>query len=416
MEIVPSICLSSLAGAIFFFTGGRLSARAKAALEPAELGAERARSARIEEEAERAQAEAARAVAAERAAREEVERRAAAAACTIEEQRTRLTTHAEALSAEIAELRAAAMRGAGEIEKALAGAGELEKARANAATAERRAAALTTDLAKVRGELSRALDENRRVAARSAENDARLARAAESEARAADLERLRAENDALKAANAALSRERESAPDPAELQRRSVELSITARALTQRAEDMDRRDMEHAELRAKCEELALRAADADELRRRVAELEAQGFARRLEEPAPPSRPPPEGASLATILERELGKLVDREEGCRMAVLADPRGLLIAASASASYPHEVAAASSLTTYASDRLRELLPLGAPASLELYDDNGLCVRTRWLRFEDECLLVSTVGVVDPRDVEADLLRSRLGELIGS
>ena len=409
MDLVPSICISSLAGAIFFFTGGRLSARAPRleARPGPELDEERAGRARAEEDAALAR----RALEEERAAREDAEARATA----LQAARDELATRATALQAARDELAARTTVLGTELGQArassAAGAGEIQRARAAVEAAERRVAELGRDLGKARADLGKAQEERRRLAADLA---ARADGPGLTAQRVAELTAMGAENAALRAAHAALLQERAAAPDPAELQRRSVELTFTARALGERAEEMDRREAEHAELRVRLEELSAVAHEAEELRLRVAELTALGFARRLEAPAPPSRPPPEGASLATVLERELGRLVDREEGCRLAVLADPRGLLIAASPNASYPEEVAAASSLTIYASDRLRELIPLGAPASLEVYDGNGLCVRTRWLYFEDECFLVSTIGVIDPSDAEADMLRSRLGDLV--
>ncbi|MFT3770825.1 MAG: hypothetical protein QM820_35835 [Minicystis sp.] len=519
MDIVPSICLSSLAGAIFFFTGGRLSARGpqanggealeaeRAARAAAEQEAARAAEARDQaarardeaarardeatrarDEAARAHGEMARALAAEqgrvvaqartldneRAARVQEAQQAAAEIARIGDERARLEASATALANEITEMRARIAADSGAAARAQMSAGPAE---ARAAAAEKRATALAADLEKARGELnqargelSQALDAKKRLGAEVTDLKARVAqregaegtavreaqatarREAEAaarsreahlhkeieqarnertaalgqldqaraalaavEKRAAEADRLRGEIAELRAAKAAEPASQGGAPDLAELQRRGLELTLKARVIEQRTEEMERARVENAELRARVETLNDTAREAEELRRRVAELEAQGFARRLVEPAPPSRPSPEGAGLSTILERELGRLVGREEGCRMAVLADPRGLLIAASEGASYPHEVAAASSLTTFASDRLRELMPLGAPASLEIYDENGLCMRTRWIRFEKEWFLVSTVGVVDPHDVEAADLRSRLGELIG-
>jgi hypothetical protein len=353
MDVVSSIYFSSLTGAILFFAGGRYSARAGA--PPADLTAE---------------------LTGERERRLRAERDAVEAW-----QAQRETARAaEEGAAEIASLRRAVMeeRAAREgVEQR--DAAELGRLRDDAARLRTQAAALAEEVTGLRAQpraapAKPAIDPAANAAhARAAAAEKRVA------ALAADLGKARAE---LGQANAA------------------------------KAKAMER----EAALLARVEELTATAREVEELRHRVAELSAQGFATRLSEPPPPSRPPPEGASLGTVLERELGRLVDREDGCRLAVLADPRGLLIASSPGAAYPHEVAAASSLTTYASDRLRELLPLGAPASLELYDDNGLCVRTRWLRVDGECFLVSTVGVVDTHDPEAQMLTARLGDLIGS
>jgi hypothetical protein len=459
MDVVPSIFLSSLAGAILFFTGGRLSARGapppgddgalaaereararaeqeaatqREAAERAHRAAEQAREehARVRDEAERGHAAATRALAAaearaadgaravevegrtRREAETAAQRREALARQELDRaQRERAAAHAQIEQARAALAAVEERAGAAE-RRAGAADTRASAAEAHARAAEARATQAEGRLAPIE---ARAADADRLRAAAEARAARAEGRLVAAEARAAEADRLRAENAQLCAARAVAPPERASATDLAELQRRNVELTMRARVIDQRTGEMERAQAENAELRARVEALAEAAREAEELRRRVADLTAQGFAQRLADPAPPSRPPPEGASLATVLERELDRLVEREPGARLAILADPRGLLIASSVGASYPHEIAAASSLTIHVSDRIRELMPLGPPASLELYDENGLCMRTRWLRFETETFLVSTVGVIDPDDAEAADLRSRLGELIG-
>ncbi len=52
-----------------------------------------------------------------------------------------------------------------------------------------------------------------------------------------------------------------------------------------------------------------------------------------------------------------------------------------------------------------------------MTLVDENDVVLRTRWLRIEDECLLLSTLGAAPKaRDAAAESLRSKLFALIGA
>jgi hypothetical protein len=192
------------------------------------------------------------------------------------------------------------------------------------------------------------------------------------------------------------------------------------RLLEQRAEEIAQREAENAELRRRVEALSAVAAEADELRRRVRDLEAQGFARRPLDSIGELDEVPDSMGkfeLETSLELGLRELVKREDGCRAAVLSDVRGLLIAAYGEAGHRVELAAAASLTLSAAERLRDLLPLGAAKSFALVDDNAIVFRTRWLRWQDECFLLSTLGEAPEEDEgPTEALRVHVSELIGA
>ena len=173
------------------------------------------------------------------------------------------------------------------------------------------------------------------------------------------------------------------------------------------------------------EALSGAARDAEELRRRVRDLEAQGFAREAQGFAreamesvpelPPSERSIESEGLETTLEAALEEVVAHEGGCRTAVLSDARGLLIAGAGGDGSREEIAAAAALATMAAERLRELIPVGQPVSMAVLDDNRVVFRTRWLRYGDECFLLSTLGVrTRPLEPGADTLRARLTALV--
>ena len=437
MDFVPSICLSSLAAALLFFTGGRLSAPGAAPDERAALEAAEQDRARVAEQlrgALQAHGEAVRALAeervrsaalrreleAERARRVEAERGAATELQRLGEEGERLRGQAAEQAAQLAAARARLAHDAGEAARVKT---QSSAAEARAVAAEKSVAIYATDLEKARREVRDA------AAARQRAVD-------ELAAAKPGLERLRQENAALLRSCEVLEGERErererigeasahrgaGTADLAELQRRSVELAMRGRVLEQRAGEMERKDAENVELRGKIEALSEVSAEATVLRRRVLDLEARGFARQLLEAPPatrPTQPAGETPRLEASLEQGLADLVAHEPGCRTAVLSDLRGLLIASSGDEAHQHELAAATALTTYAAERLRELVPLGEPASLELCDENGLVVRTRWLRWEQERFLLSTLGVA-PAHGEAEIailqLTARLAAIIG-
>jgi hypothetical protein len=431
--IVPSICLSSVAGAIFFYAGGRLRVpRIPVAEAPSlpsdELEAERVARGRAESEAAgavRAQREAVTALADERgrstALREELagerdaRRRADVEAASerrrLNEDAARLRaradaaeTRAAALDAQLARARAELTKAQQEQEKAVAAARRLASEAAN----ERRR--LTEDAANERRRLT---EEAAKLRARQ---EAELSQA---RVRKDEAEGLREENLRLSRAVAALESQRASAPDLAEVQRRTVSAAMQLRTLEQRAQEVTSREAENAELRRRVEALSGAAAEVEALRRRVRDLEALAFAQGTPGEAEERDEVPDSEGMRELdssLALGLRELVKREEGCRTAVLSDTRGLLVAAYGAPGHRLELAAAAALTTTTAERLRELLPVGEPVSLSLVDDNAVELRTRWLRWAGECFLLSTIGSAPPADeAPAQALCDRLAELIG-
>jgi predicted regulator of Ras-like GTPase activity (Roadblock/LC7/MglB family) len=423
MDIVPSIWVASFAGAAFFYAGGRLWPRSRALAAPSA-------STGVPEEP----------AVVERAASHEADaeiRALRAEAARFAEEKSRIGAQATEVAAQLADLRA---RSAAEIGRARAQAGAAE---ARAAEAEQRAggaAALQARLDEATQELTRArhknaeelrrqkeavaaeLDRGRReVAAASARAKDFGDRLVAAEARAADADRLRVENARLHEAVAALERARAvDAPALADLQRKSAEVAMRTRVLEQRAGEVARKDELIADLSRKVEELTVLAADAEALRRRVRDLEAQGFARAAMESIPdlpPSARWSEVEGLETSLENALAEVVAHEPGCHTAVLSDARGLLIAGAGGEGSRDEIAAATALATTAADRLRELLPIGQPTSMAILDESRVVFRTRWLRYGDELFLLSTLGVRQrPLEQGADALRERLAALVGA
>jgi hypothetical protein len=434
--IVPSICLSSFAGAMLLYAGGRLTPRPAPEERPdlalsLELEAERAARCRAEEHVSGTRVALDEAVAAlgqERARRTALgdelagERAARARAdAEAESERRRLADESARLrvqAAQAAELgeQLATLRhkvhghsgDGGEVGRLRAALGAAE---ARAAGAEIRVADLTTEISRLRADVAKAVTAGKRL---SAEAAGLRAKVAEQERAMAKLEA------AVKERAAPPPAEAREAKDLAELQRRSVEVSMKLRTLEQRAAEMDRKEAENVDLRRRVEALATSAAEADELRRRLRDLEAQGYARRqldglhTLEDIPVSTGKPE---LETSLAAGLRELCLREPGCRAAVLSDVRGLLVAAYGGAGHRDELAAAASLTLTTAERLGELLPLGPAARMIVVDENAIVFGTRWLRWADECFLLSTLGVAEPADEGATgALRAQIEELIGA
>ncbi len=272
--------------------------------------------------------------------------------------------------------------------------------------------------AQVQNQKSQALAQEL-MATRAQMRDLR-AQVAEAEARAKEAVRLREENSALRAQAAEPSRGADSQVSMADVQRRNVELSLKARVLEQRSAEFEMQAAEIESLRFKVDQLQSLASETVVLRERVLDLEAVSFARKVVEGkgsvSRPSRTDgPTG--LENQLERDLEVLVRGDTGCRTAVLADMRGLLIAATGDITYQDEIAAAASLTIYTTERLRQLVPMGEPASIRLVDVNHVALETRWLRWENDAFLLTTLGVApDVHDQREEHVQKIISELLGT
>lgn len=277
---------------------------------------------------------------------------------------------------------------------------QLAVAQAHAGQAQQLAQQLTT----VQGQIRDA-----RAALVSAEN------------RGQEATRLREDNTGLRAQIAELQRSSQEAPHGAtEAQRRDVEMGLKARALAQRNEEFDIHIAEIESLRAKVDSLTDAANETVGLRERVRDLEAQGYAAQIargdgwtKRPAKSNAGPDR---LENMLQNKLEAVVVATKGCRTAVLADLRGLLIAASGDTNFQDELAAAASLTTYTTSRLQELFPMGKPMALEMVDINRVTLRVDWLHMDDDSFLLTTVGLApDPNPVREGHARAIMDELSG-
>jgi len=252
------------------------------------------------------------------------------------------------------------------------------------------------------------------------------------EARAQEATRLRDENGALRTQIADLHKTNLSKTEPsmgeqsapqslADVQRHNVELSLKSRALAQRTAEFEVHAAEIESLRDKVEELTAAASETMELRAKVRDLEAQGFAIKLSRgdgwTKRPARSHDGPDRLESLLQDKLEALMTDTQGCRTAVLADLRGLLIAASGDVKYQDELAAAASLTTYTTERLRDLFPIGEPTAIEVVDVNRTMLRVDWLRVNEDTFLLTTVGVAPEMSASrAGHSDAIMGELDGS
>jgi chromosome segregation ATPase/predicted regulator of Ras-like GTPase activity (Roadblock/LC7/MglB family) len=280
---------------------------------------------------------------------------------------------------------------------------QLSVAQAHATQAQQLAQQLTTAQGQIR---------DARAALVSAEN------------RAQEAVRLRDDNTALRAQIAELQKsggqDSSSSSSLSEGQRRDVEMALKARALAQRNEEFDIHIAEIESLRTKVDNLTDAANETVSLRERVRELEAQGYAAQIvrgdgwtKRPAKTNAGPDR---LENMLQNKLEALVTDTKGGRTAVLADLRGLLIAASGDTSFQDELAAAASLTTYTTTRLQELFPMGKPLALEMMDVNRVLLRVDWLHMDDDAFLLTTVGLApEPTAVREGHARGIMDELAG-
>lgn len=244
----------------------------------------------------------------------------------------------------------------------------------------------------------------------------------------AELDRLKTENIRLNGEVDLLKRSAISPRDLEAAQKKAADAAIRVRLLEQRAAELDYYANENSDLRRRLDELEAIAIEAKQMRRRIIDLEAQAFAMtaaRSLDKAPPSQAPISQAPvsfrstdkrLETLLEEGMQALIREETGGRAVVLADTRGLVIAAAGEARYQNELAAASSVAADVSDRIRNLLPFSEAAILHMVDVNSVVMRTRWLRWQEETLALSVLGFRDePPDPTEDKVIKSVARLMG-
>ena len=65
----------------------------------------------------------------------------------------------------------------------------------------------------------------------------------------------------------------------------------------------------------------------------------------------------------------------------------------------------------------RIRQLVPMGEPLSIELMDVNRVVLRIHWLRWQNDAFLLTTLGVApDAADVRDAHAQAIMSELVGS
>lgn len=328
-------------------------------------------------------------------------------ATELDELRDRLEAREQALS----ETTAKAQERAEQLEDALAKAKvkttELENTRrwekGSEAEAEKERSRLEEDLRGAEGALREA-----------------KAQVAALEPKARDVERIMAENSALRVELAELERQLQagSEADLSTFQRRGAELSLREKALEARAAELEHHIEENHSLKQRAMALEAVTAENERLLRRLRDLEAQAFAAkptphvRTLPPAPLTDPT---STRAEKLEGILATLVHDYERCQVAVLSDVRGLLIASSGDRTHQTELAAAASLAAYTTDKIRELLPMTNPKALQWIDENRVSLRSSWLHTGVESLLLTTLNT-DIEDHDApELLKAAIAQLVG-
>ncbi len=237
---------------------------------------------------------------------------------------------------------------------------------------------------------------------KASELEAKLAKAPAAGANNQEAERLRSELDLLKRTAVAQK-------DFDALKKTNNDMSLRMRTFEQRASETDYYANENSDLRRRVEELESIALEAKQMRRRITDLEAQAFAisaQRGKEKGAAGKPVAaqvqampnaDGKRLEQLLEEAMEQLLLDDMGGRAVVLADTRGLLLAAAGEAKYQNELAAAASVVAEVAEKVRTLLPFAEPQTLDLTDVNNVVVRTRWLRLEDDTLSLSVLGFRD-------------------
>jgi chromosome segregation ATPase len=243
------------------------------------------------------------------------------------------------------------------------------------------------------------------------ELEAKLAKApaAGAGANPQELERLRTENNSVRGELDLMKRTAISQKDHDALKKTNTDMALRMRTFEQRASETDYFANENSDLRRRVDELETIALEAKQMRRRITDLEAQAFAitaAKTKDKGAAGKPAvaqtqntPGGSEkrLEQLLEEAMATLVREETGGRAVVLADARGLLLAAAGEAKYQNELAAAASVVAEVAEKVRALLPFAEPQMLHLSDVNNVVVKTRWLRIEDDTLALSVLGFSD-------------------
>ncbi|HEY3357653.1 MAG TPA: hypothetical protein VGQ83_30655, partial [Polyangia bacterium] len=310
---------------------------------------------------------------------------------------------------------------------------ELEEARATLAAATRAAESAATRLAheeRARREATAAADAAREEAARRrAEHDLALAAAGQTGVVEAEVRDLRvrlqialtraAEVDAAREQAARLRDEvahleglRDAAAALEELRAEQRQLRLTNHLLGQRVAELQSYAVEVQELRPAAAELAAATSDLARARDRVRSLEAQLFSAGPAAVVPEPPAPVDGESVS--LDDNLRRLVDREH-LRVAVVADDRGLLIAAAGDNEHQEGIAAIAGLAEQMALRATEFLPLDGVRHVRLRDRNDMVLSCVLFRLGEEVYSLSTLGRTRPEEATLEAAVSGLSHALG-
>ncbi|MBK8480402.1 MAG: hypothetical protein IPL40_04385 [Proteobacteria bacterium] len=284
-----------------------------------------------------------------------------------------------------------------------------EQALAEAERNERRRQDLEVELEAQRGALQEAVSAAQRA---SAEGQARAAKLQEdlkaAEARAAlrgaandaqRLEQLQNEHAELTQQLAQLRASSVPADEVEQLRGKQRHMLVQARMMQQQLGEMEEHARENVGLKQQLEraqtELATAEARSQALRRAEARLLAAGLT--VDDAAPPrpltASPTSATAPRANALEQQLARLV-APGAAHAVVLADERGLQLAAAGVETYHEALAVLSAHVAELHHRASELLPFGDARSLLLVDRNGLSIGAQLFHAAGQGFLVAALG----------------------
>ncbi|MBK6848207.1 MAG: hypothetical protein IPG96_11955 [Proteobacteria bacterium] len=322
--------------------------------------------------------------------------------------------------------------------------GEREQQTQELAQAQRRAAqalaevqrsdarrqALERELEQQREALQQAMTGADRAAAEGKERLAQLQeQLAAAEARAAlrggagDSERL----EQLRAEHAELARQCEQlkassvpAEEVEQLRGKQRHMLVQARMMQQQLGEMEEHARENVGLKRQLAlaqaELATAAQLAQRLRRSEARLLAAGLA--VDEAVAPSARPVMASAIAAApranaLEQQLARLV-APGAAHAVVLADERGLQLAAAGTETYHEALAVLSANIAELGQTASTLLPFDAGRSLQLVDRNGLSIGTRMFEAAGQGFLVAALGASLAQRPELEEVVSAVTEIV--
>lgn len=218
-------------------------------------------------------------------------------------------------------------------------------------------------------------------------------------AQLSDLERLRADNSALRGEVAELQRHKDASSVLEQLQSDHRKLRLDWELSTRRVQELTLEREELFQLRGDAEQQRIQDQELKDLRRRERILEAQiyGFGQTPETLARDSvAPPPVAGTRAAEIEADIASLL--AEGQRTVVLADRQGFAVAANGESLPQDGLAAFSALASDVAKRAETLMPVGAVQWLRVVDKNQTQIACRFFACGNEHFTLSTIGQGTP------------------